>query len=138
MSKVGVYVNSDRLLRMFSTNYSIEARSPTGKTNYDAPFLVAGTGAVQNAGTLYEGSVPFNIAVPLYADEFRVKLVLEEYGPFYSSIIRLGFQLSMSDNAFNQVAGTWLLKMHHKGVPITAWTPWQVRSNNVWVEKVER
>ena len=139
---VPIDVCSDRLLGIVSTNYSIEARTPKGETNYDLPFFGAGSSAFQTLGTsilpMGQMPMPVRVIVPNDTDEFRVKLSIEEYGAFYSRTIRRASQWSAHGNRYGQMACDLLLRMQQKGVPTTVWSPWMVRSNNVWMEKAER
>ncbi len=128
-------VRWNRAIRCSTTNYSIEARTPAGRTNYDAPL---------GPGSLFEPfriillpgtAVPVRVAAPIDADEFRVKMVIEEHGEFYSKFLKWAIHRYTVGNRFEQMVYERILLLPSKGVPTTVWSPWIVRSNNAWMEK---
>jgi len=135
--KVSFDVRSNRLIKLLNPCYSIEAHTPAGSTNYKASF--SGQGAFQSAGAtvLIKGSVPVGVAVPIDVDDFRVTLDLAEHSAFYSGLVAWLFNRPDDGNLLNRRIRQWLLQAHRKGMPRTIRSPWLVRSNNVWVEKVE-
>jgi len=125
-------VRSPRMVGFITTEYSIEAQTATGLTNYDAPPF----------GHVYSnfeggGAIPIRVTVP-NADEFRVKVVLEEYGAFRSRFEVWAARPPANQYRIVQIADNWFFRMHRKRSLTTVWSPWVVRSNNVWIEKAAR
>jgi hypothetical protein len=137
--KVSFDMHSSRLIKLVKPGYSIEVHSPAGSTSYRALFL--GQGAFQSAGptVLLKGSEELvTVATPINVDGFRVSIDLEEQSAFSSGLFRWVFNRPEDRNPFNRGIREWLVRTHHKGTPRTIRSQWVVRSNNVWMEKVER
>ena len=132
-------MHSSRLIKLVKPGYSIEVHSPAGSTSYRALFL--GQGAFQSAGptVLLKGSKELvTVATPINVDGFRVNVDLEEQSAFQSGLFRWIFNRPEDRNPFSRGIREWLVRVHHEGTPRIIRSPWVVRSNNVWMEKVER
>ncbi len=133
---VWLALHSDRILRVLTTRYGVEAHIPAGETNYEASFPETPQGIFQKAGErIFAGAdVPILVAAPRDADQFRVKIVLEEYGAFYS-----GFQGwasgSSAEPSYTQRLREKLLGADHRGTTTTVWSPWLVWTNQQWRER---
>jgi len=133
---VWLELHSDRVIRVLTTNYSVEAHTPAGETNYETSFPQTPQRTFQTPGEriFAGGDVPLLVAVPMDAETFRIKIVLEEYGAFYS-----GFQGwasgTSAEHRYTRALRQGLLGTDHKGVTTAVWSPWMVRSNNNWMER---
>ena len=124
-------VRSSRSVGLVTTKYSIEAQIPSGLTNYDAPPF-GHVLAIFEGG----GAIPIRVTVP-NANEFRVKVVVEEYGALISTLESWTVRRpSVYKRVYILI--DWLNRLHRKGTLTTVWSPWLVRSNNIWMEKAER
>jgi hypothetical protein len=131
-------VRWNRIIGCSTTNYSIEAHTPAGWTNYDAQLGPGGPFEPFGGIHLPGGAVPVRVAAPIDADEFRVKMVIEEHGAFYSEFLKWAVYRGTVGNRFELMVCNWIFRLPSKGVPTTVWSPWIVRSNSEWMEKAER